>query len=256
MSTEQTVNTNNTDRRSFIHKVGKAGLTLGAGALLTAYASRDAEAQTASYTVPSGEIARAFQSIASDEKNHVAFLITAITASGGTPRPAPTFYEPSVIKPAASVLKFVQDSAALENTGTGAYLAATPLAVVTAVPLGLQAAAEIAIVEGRHAGFLNSLLGRTLLTDPNQADSVAPSPNVEVAQGPDMVYARAAPFTGTVAADAATANGTGTSLNGGPALPTDATIGSATYIDILNYALFLEYLEMTFYATNVPHFFK
>ncbi len=259
MSTEQIVNTNTTDRRSFINKVGKAGLTLGAGALLTAYASRNAEAQqvqSGGYAVPSAEITRAFQSIENDEKNHVAFLIAAITASGGTPRPAPTFYEASVILPSANIATFVQNSAALENTGTGAYLAATPLPVVTANPLGLQAAAEIALVEGRHAGFLNSLLGRPLLTDPNQADSAQPSPNVEVAQLPDAVYARAAPFTGTVAPDAATAAGTGTSLNGGPALPTNATIGSATYIDILNYALFLEYLEMTFYAVNVPHFFK
>ncbi len=261
MSTEQTVNTNTTDRRSFIHKVGAAGLTLGAGALLSGYASRKADAQTVQsggIIVTAAEITKAFKTINQDEQNHVAFLSATITQLGGTPRPAPTFLEPTVNQPAPNIATFVQYSAALENTGTGAYLAATPVPSVIANPLGLQAAAEIALVEGRHAGFLNALLGRPLLTDPNQSDSAQPSPNVEVAQGPDEVYARAMPFTGVVAGDTTPGQAitTGTNLNGGPALPSTASIATADYITVLNYALFLEYLEATFYSVNVPHFFK
>lgn len=120
-----------------------------------------------------------------------------------------------------------------------------PLPALIASPDTLQVAASIAIVEGRHAGFLNALLNRDLLTDPNASDTVSPNNNSrEVPQLPDQVAARAAPFI------------QGVNLNGGPALPTNATIASASLTDILNFALFLEYLEKSFYDINVPRFFK
>lgn len=53
---------------------------------------------------------------------------------------------------------------ALENTGAGAYTYATQFLV--SVPKVLVASAAIALVEGRHAGFLNVLTRRPILTDP------------------------------------------------------------------------------------------
>jgi hypothetical protein len=200
-----------------------------------------------------GVVGNAFTEIMKDEDNHVAFLVAAITANGGTPRPAPTFDTTQAVWNPTSVATFYELADALENTGTGAYTYATQYLV--SVPSVLVSAAGIALVEGRHAGFLNALTGRPLLTDPSVAgDHNDPTGKTfptlnggaiadasqEVPQNPALVLQRAAPFLVNV------------NLNGGPPPPADTFPGGV--FEVLNYALLLEYLEKSWYDRNVPRF--
>ncbi len=200
----------------------------------------------------------AFQSILTDEDRHVTYLTAAIPANGGTARPAPTFDTTQAVFNPKDVATFYALSEALENTGTGAYVYATQYLV--SVPSVLVAAASIGLVEGRHAGFLNILTGRPILTDPTPGlnDSADPSgktfstlstsvPDMsqEVPQAPSTVLQRAQPFLVNV------------NLNGGPPPPADDFSGQGPVpFTVLNYALLLEYLEKTFYNINVPKFAK
>ena len=202
-------------------------------------------------------VSSAFQDIKKDEDSHVAFLVAAITKAGGTPRPAPVFDTTQAVWNPTSVDNFYQLADALENTGTGAYTYAAQFLVSN--PIVLVAAASIGIVEGRHAGFLNVLTGRPILTDPTvTGDRSDPTGKVfdtlntgpftgtadysqEVPQRPSLVLQRAAPFLVNV------------DLKGGPAPPQDNFPGGV--FEVLNYALLLEYLEMGWYDRNVPKFF-
>ena len=199
-------------------------------------------------------VSNAFKDIMTDEDSHVAFLNAAITNAGGTPRPAPTFDTTQSVWNPADVNTFYELAVALENTGTGAYTYATRYLV--SVPDVLVAAASIGLVEGRHAGFLNVLTGRPILTDPTPGlnDKSDPSTKTfttlnggttadfaqEVPQAPSEVLTRAQPFLVNV------------NLNGGAAPPSDTFPGGV--FEVLNYALLLEYLEKTWYDRNVPRF--
>ena len=92
----------------------------------------------------------------------------------------------------------------------------------------LAAAASILTIEARHAGYLNSLVGKPLSTNGSFDKPIAQSQIVK-----DVM-----PFI--------------KSLNGGsnPSNPL------RNDIDILNFALLLEYLEATFYDINVPIFYR
>lgn len=197
-----------------------------------------------------------FRTIQQDEANHTTYLVAAITANGGTPRPAPTFDTTQSVWNPADVNTFYELAVALENTGTGAYTYATQYLV--SAPTVLVAAASIGLVEGRHAGFLNVLTNRPILTDPTpgQNDSTNPTgktfptlgatPNAsqEVPLNPATVLQRAAPFLVNV------------NLNGGPTPPNNDFSGQGNVVfTVLNYALLLEYLENLWYARNVPRFF-
>ena len=198
----------------------------------------------------------AFKDIMKDEDSHVAFLNAAIPANGGTARPAPTFDTTQAVWNPPNVNTFYELAVALENTGTGAYTYASQFLV--SVPAVLVSAASIALVEGRHAGFLNVLTGRPILTNPavGQNDKTDPTGvtfpvlnggafpdfSQEVPQPPSQVLARAQPFLVNV------------NLNGGAAPPSDTFPGGV--FEVLNYALLLEYLEKTWYDRNVPRFFS
>ena len=199
-------------------------------------------------------VSNAFTDIMKDEDEHVLFLNAAITANGGTPRPAPTFDTTQSVWNPADVNTFYALANALENTGTGAYVYAARYLV--SVPDVLVAAASIGLVEGRHAGFLNVLTGRHILTDPTSGGTDQSDPTgktfstlnggttqdfaQEVPQAPSTVLQRAAPFLVNV------------KLNGGAAPPADNFPGGI--FEILNYALLLEYLEKSWYDRNVPKF--
>ncbi|MBV9848551.1 MAG: ferritin-like domain-containing protein [Armatimonadetes bacterium] len=285
-------------RREFLVRVGSASLGVAAGGIIAgcgggggSFGPANGQNGGGGY-VSTGELVKAFQDIQLDENNHVTDLIAAITNTFGAAavRPRPQFDPnlldisknasyPNASGASDSVANLINATADLENTGTGAYPYVLTNPNFASSLATAQAAGTIAIVEGRHAGFVNSLLGRLLLTDPNQGDTGAPAGSVEVIQPPSKVAGRAAPFlvaggnlaniqpgsapTGTAFA------GTGTTylrgytynpdggLNGaaGTPVPNDnvSSNGAITLAGILNYALLLEYLERDFYNLNIPN---
>lgn len=180
--------------------------------------------QTARAVFPAAAAGRTFQEIKQHEDDHVAFLVNAL---GSNARPKPTFQN---LDKRSSYTAFVQLSMTFENVGAGAYLGAAPYLNSKDY---LAAAGSIALVEGRHAGFLNVYLN-TPVTLNNESFQ---TPLTAAQVGTDVM-----PFIAN--------------LNGGPP-PTysTTTLSQANDIAILNFALLLEYLEMTFYDLNVPAFF-
>jgi len=164
----------------------------------------------------------AFTDIRLHENDHVALLKKIL---GSNARPKPKFKN---LKP-ANFNAFVTLSRALENVGCGAYLAATPAISSKSV---LATAASIALMEARHAGFLNVFSGvdvsRNALNDTTAFERPLTLQQVVNAASPYIA-----------------------SLNGGP--PASFTAGNDT--SILNFALLLEYLEAEYYNINVPLYF-
>ena len=174
------------------------------------------------YPASQSEFRSAFRSILLHENEHVVFLAQAL---GSMARPKPTFQG---LKQ-TSLKNFIALAGAFENTGAGAYLNAAPAIHDRGY---LAAAGSIALVEARHAGFINVATGQpiTLLN----ADFEAPITAAAVAKavGP---YVK--------------------SLNGGPPLTYSSTPSASNDIAILNFALALEYLEAEFYNINVPIYY-
>ncbi len=159
----------------------------------------------------------AFNEIKRDEDTHVSFLKQAL---GKYARPKPTFKN---LKQ-QDAYHFIKLSQVFENVGVGAYLLAAPSISNKGY---LAAAGSILTIEARHAGYLNSLLGLPLSTN-GAFDKPIPQATI---------VADVAPFI--------------ESLNGG----SDPSKPLKNDIDILNFALLLEYLEATFYDINVPRFY-
>jgi hypothetical protein len=172
------------------------------------------------------EAATQFRGIQKHENTHVKFLVNAL---GSNARPKPTFR--NLEEPNRSL--FFAQSQAFENTGVGAYLGAAPVIFSRA---NLAAAGSIALIEGRHAGFLNDLLDNLTTTN-----VFGQRQNFERPLTIKEVTRLAGPFI----AD----------LNGGPPLTFSPTPSAENDIAILNFALALEYLEAEFYNINVPRFF-
>jgi hypothetical protein len=170
-----------------------------------------------------------FLDIQRHENDHVRAVENAIISLGGTPRPKPRFQ--NLLQ--SRDHDFFKVSQALENTGVGAYLGAAPAIFTPAV---LAAAASIALIEGRHAGWLNSFVNVRLT-----ANVFGTEQSFERALTVAEVVALAGPFV----AD----------LNGGPPLTFSPTRSAANDVAILNFALALEYLEAEFYNLNVPKFY-
>ena len=160
------------------------------------------------------------------ENDHVQYLVNAL---GSNARPKPTFR--ALQQP--NLAAFLTVASALENTGVGAYLGATP--AISSSTL-LAAAASVALVEARHAGYLNTLRS---------------APMTENVFGQELSFERAL----TVAEVVNKASPFIANLNGGPALTFSPTRSAANDISILNFALALEYLEAEFYNINVPLFY-
>lgn len=167
-----------------------------------------------------------FRDIQRHENDHVAFLVQAL---GANARPKPTFQ--NLLQ--GNFRMFFEVSQDLENTGVGAYLGAAPVIFSRQI---LAAAGSIALIEARHAGWLNTLVNDRLTTNVfGQEQSFERPLTIE------EVVSLASPFIA--------------SLNGGPALTFSTTPSAANDIAILNFALALEYLEAEFYNVNVPQLF-
>ncbi len=168
-----------------------------------------------------------FRDIRDHENAHVDALVATLL---GDARPKPTFQ--NLLQP--DFRSFVRVAQALENTGCGAYLGAAPWILLQDY---LAAAGSIALIEARHAGWLNSYVGAQLTTN-----VFGQAPAFERALTVAEVQAAAGPFI----AD----------LNGGPPVSYDLERSDDNDIAILNFALALEYLEADFYNINVPVFIK
>ena len=206
-------------RRRFFGRA--AAGAVGAASVTAFLGTPNAEAQDFNFNT----VRRYFRQIQSDENAHVAALIGLL---GPFARPKPTFQNLSIPR----FRDFAEVSQTLENTGAGAYVGAAPAIDNTA---GLfQFVGPIALTEGYHSGWLNTLLGSSL-TGPDNGNFIAPLTI-------DEITSRAMPFIA--------------SLNGGPPATFSATNPSFNNdIAILNFALILEYLESEFYNINVPKFF-
>lgn len=160
------------------------------------------------------------------ENDHVAFLVKAL---GANARPEPNFQNLQ----APNVGAFLMLGRAFENVGVGAYLGAAP---VISDPAILAAAGSIATIEARHAGMFNALSAR---------------PMTENGMGMESSFER--PFT--IQEVTAAVQSFVVDLNGGPPLTFSSTPSAQNDIDILNFALALEYLEARYYNINVPIFY-
>ena len=212
-----------TPRRSFLAATAGLGAA-GLGAAVWAGMGSDSQAQEPQAGFPGSrrEFDAAFTSIMKHENAHVCFLKNAL---GKAARPKPIFQG---LKQ-NNLREFIVLARAFENTGAGAYLNAAP---AISNPAYLSAAASIALVEGRHAGFLNVASGQPI-TRMNE-DFESPITPSDVAKA-------VKPFI--------------KSLNGGPPLTYSATRSAANDIVILNFALALEYLEADYYNINAPTFY-
>jgi len=214
-------------RRGFLTGGAVAAAAAAGGLLLT-----PGSAQAANDTIPNlyaGWNKLQFQAIRKHEAEHVKAVGALITQLGGVPRPKPTF---KGLKQ-ANVKAFATVSQALENTGVGAYLGAAPVIFSRQV---LAAAGSIALIEARHAGYLN-----VLFNDVSTADVLGDEQTFDTPLTIQQVVNLAGPFID--------------SLNEGPALTFSATPSKANDIAILNFALALEFLEAEFYELNVPVYF-
>jgi Ferritin-like domain len=169
-----------------------------------------------------------FQDIQGHENDHVDALVSAL---GSDARPKPTFQ--GLQQP--DIGAFVFYSQGFENTGCGAYLGAAPYIQSRDY---LAAAGSIALIEARHAGFLN-----WLRMDPLTGGALDDHTDNSFEQ--PLTAAQVASIAGAFVQ----------SLNGGPPLTYSTTPSAANDVAILNFALALEYLEAEFYNINVPKFY-
>lgn len=213
LSTHEPAEDSNGTRRSFLRHGGIAAAAGGAALAFTGSARAQGNPM---------EVAQDFYEIRLHENDHVAFLVQAL---GSAARPKPTFQ--NLMQ--SDIKSFISVSRALENTGCGAYLGAAPVIFSRTY---LAAAGSIALIEGRHAGWLNTLDDVPITLNVfNQKQSF------ETPLTPAQVVTLAGPFIA--------------SLNGGPPLDYSSTPSAGNDVAILNFALALEYLEAQFYNVNV-----
>ena len=166
-----------------------------------------------------------------DELQHVA-IVQNLLDDPDNPLPVPIRKPPNfnlqrLIQP--NLTAFLETASVFENTGSGLYGGA--LLNIEQTQEYFPTAVGLATVEARHASWLNSLLGQSLVPDfaPVEApisQSITLSRLAEFVTDPRSTFPA---FDTTVATDA----------NG---------------FFVLDFILFLEYIESTFYALNVPRF--
>ncbi len=215
-------------RRTFL-KTSAAASALAAPALLLGNPS------TLLAAGPRGKLtgfaATLIEEVRNDEAQHVPIL-QGLLNDPANPLPVPIRPKPNLnikrlIQP--NLMSFLEMAAGFENTGSGLYGGA--LLNITQTPEYFPVAVGLCTVESRHASWLNSLLGEALV--PDFAAIEAPIPQT-------TVLSRVAEFVNDPRSTF-------------PSFRTDV-VTDANNFAILDFLLFLEYIESTFYAVNVPRF--
>ncbi len=178
-----------------------------------------------------GLAAELINEVMSDEDQHVP-IIQGLLDDPDNPLPVPIRQPPNfnrkrLLQP--NLQAFLETASAFENTGSGLYHGA--LLNVTQTQEYFPIAAGLAAVESRHASWLNSLLGESLV--PDFAPVEAPIPQ-------STVLSRVAEFVTDPRSTF-------------PAFDT-TVVTDANNFFILDFVLFLEYIESEFYDLNVPRF--
>jgi hypothetical protein len=213
-------------RRSFLRR-SAAGTALAVPGLMLANSSR----ACAAAKKVTGLTATLLQEIMNDEAQHVPILQNLLN-DPDNPLPVPIRKPPNfnlgaLMQP--TFMDFLETASAFENTGSGLYHGA--LLNITQTQEYFPTAAGLAAVESRHASWLNALLGESLVPD------FAP---VEAPIDQSIVLSRVTEFV----------------TDPRSTFPSFSTtvVSDANNFFILDFVLFLEYIEAKFYALNVPRF--
>jgi Ferritin-like domain len=214
-------------RRSFLSRA--AGISAVAVPTLTLITSRKAHAQGPRKLT--GLAAELIQEVMSDEDQHVP-IIQNLLNDPDNPLPVPIRQPPNfnlhrLTMP--NLQAFLETASAFENTGSGLYHGA--LLNITQTQEYFPTAAGLASVEARHASWLNSLLGESLVPD------FAP---VEAPIDQSIVLTRVAEFVTDPRSTF-------------PSFSTTVSTDANNFF-VLDFVLFLEYIESRFYDINVPRF--
>jgi Ferritin-like domain len=214
-------------RRSFLTRA--AGVSALAVPTLTWITSKKAHASNAKKLT--GLSAELINEIQSDEDQHVP-IIQNLLDDPDNPLPVPIRQSPNLNLhrlQQPNLQAFLETAAAFENTGSGLYHGA--LLNVIQTNEYFPTAAGLAAVEARHAAWLNSLLGQSLVED------FAP---VEAPIDQSIVLTRVAEFVTDPRSTF-------------PSFDTTSSTEANSFF-ILDFVLFLEYIESAFYDLNVPQF--
>jgi hypothetical protein len=214
-------------RRSFLTRAAAASaLVVPTFAVITSRKSLGAGAHKLT-----GLAAELINEVMSDEDQHVP-IIQNLLDDPDNPLPIPIRQPPNfnlqrLTMP--NLMAFLETASAFENTGSGLYHGA--LLNVTQTQEYFPTAAGLAAVESRHASWLNSLLNESLVPD------FAP---VEAPIAQSIVLTRVAEFV----------------HDHRSTFPSfDTTVSTdANNFHVLDFVLFLEYIESKFYDINVPRF--
>lgn len=218
-------------RRSFLARAAaSAAVAVPALSLASKHVKAAKKSAPASHIL-TGLAAELINEVAEDEAQHVPILQDLLDdADNPLPVPirkAPHFNMGRLHQP--NLQAFLQTASAFENTGSGFYGGA--LINITQTQEYFPTAVGLCTVESRHASWLNSMLGQSLVPDFAPVESPIPQ-NVVLSRVAEFVTDHRATF---------------------PSFRTDV-VSDANNFFILDFLLFLEYIEAMFYAVNVPNF--
>jgi hypothetical protein len=214
-------------RRSFLTRAAAASaLAVPTFAVLTSRKSL-----AAGHNKLTGLAAELINEVKGDEDQHVP-IIKNLLDDRDNPLPVPIRQPPGLNMNRLrmpTLQAFLETASAFENTGSGLYHGA--LLNVTQTQEYFPIAAGLAAVESRHASWLNSLLGESLVPDFAPVESPI-SQSITLSRVAEFVTDHRSTF---------------------PSFDTTVSTDANNFF-VLDFVLFLEYIESAFYDINVPRF--